>query len=391
MVNVIGIILLVIAAIGTLSSTIVLVMSLVAAAKWKRDLAQGKWPPLVVPPGVSVLKPVHGLEPRLRENLESYFKQDYPRYELLFCARTRDDAALQIVDELVAQYPQVDVHILTCGEPPAANAKVHSLATMFEVAKYPIMIFSDSDVYAAPHYIHDVSLPLNDRRVGVANCLYRGVPLGGVWSLLDALGMTVEMPAGALMARMLEGVKFALGPTLATRRDVIEKIGGLRQFADYCAEDFEIGRLADAAGYRVLLSSHVIDHMAVAGDFKKCFAHQVRWMLSTRFSRPKGHFGTVFTFAAPFGVVGLLAGFLLGKPDLGLMLLLWSWANRTLQSVGIGYATLDDLLSLQFAWLYWVRDLQGFVVWCASYLGDEVIWRGQRYRLVAGGKMQRVV
>jgi ceramide glucosyltransferase len=338
-----------------------------------------------------VLKPVHGLEPRLRENLESYFKQDYPKYELLFCARTRDDAALKIVDELVARYPNVDVHIVTCGEPPAANAKLHSLATMFEVAKYPIMIFSDSDVYAAPNYIHDVSLPLNDRSVGVTTCLYRGVPQGGVWSLFDALGMTVEMPAGALIARMLEGVKFALGPTLATRRDVIEKVGGLRQFESYCAEDFEIGKLADAAGYRVLISSYVIDHMAVAGDFKRTFAHQVRWMLSTRFSRPAGHFGTIFTFAAPSGIVGLLAGLVLGKPDLGLMLLLWSWANRTLQCVGIGYAALDDLLSLKYAWLYWVRDLQGFGVWCASYLGDEVIWRGQRYRLVAGGKMRRVV
>jgi ceramide glucosyltransferase len=192
------------------------------------------------------------------------------------------------------------------------------------------------------------------------------------------------------MARMLEGVKFALGPTLATRRDVIEKIGGLRQFQDYCAEDFELGKLADAAGYRVLLSSYVIDHMAVAGDLKKTFAHQVRWMLSTRFSRPAGHAGTIFTFAAPFGIIGLLAALLLGKPDLGLMLLLWSWANRTLQAVGIGYATLDDLVSLKYAWLYWVRDLQGFIVWCASYLGDEVMWRGQRYRLVAGGKMQKV-
>jgi ceramide glucosyltransferase len=390
MVNVLGIFLLVIAGIGTISSTIVLIMSLVAAAKWKRDIAKENWPPLVVPPGVSVLKPVHGLEPRLRENLESYFRQDYPRYELLFCARTRDDAALHVVDELVAQYPQVDVNIVTCGEPPAANAKLHSLATMFEAAKYPIMILSDSDVYAAPNYIHDVSLPLNDRSVGVTNCLYRGVPQGGVWALLDALGMTIEMPAGVLIARMLEGMKFALGPTLATRRDVIEKIGGLRQFEDYCAEDFEIGRLADAAGYRVLLSNHVIEHMSSDTTLKKSFAHQVRWMLSTRFSRPAGHAGTIFTFAAPFGIIGLLAGLLLGKPDLGLMLLLWSWANRTLQAVGIGYATLDDLLSLKYAWLYWFRDLQGFVVWCASYLGDEVIWRGQRYRLVSGGKMQRV-
>jgi len=285
MVNVLGIFLLVVAAIGTISSTIVLVMSLVAAAKWKRDIAREEWKPLVVPPGVSVLKPVHGLEPRLRENLESYFRQDYPRYELLFCARERDDAALKVVDELAAQYPQVDVNIVTCGEPPAANAKLHSLATMFEVAKYPIMIFSDSDVYAAPNYIHDVSLPLNDRSVGVTNCLYRGVPQGGVWALLDALGMPIEMPAGVLIARMLEGMRFALGPTMATRKDVLQKIGGFRQFGDFCADDFLLGNLAEKSGYRVVLSSYVIDHGVHDVGFAKNFGHQVRWMRSTRIHR----------------------------------------------------------------------------------------------------------
>lgn len=385
-----GILFLVVAAIGTLSSAVVLVMSIMAARRFQRDLAAEEWPRLVVAPGVSVLKPVHGLEPSLRENLESYFRQDYPKYELIFCARTRDDAALRVVDELIAQYPQVDVCIVTCGEPPAANAKVHSLATMLERAKYQLLIFSDSDVWAAPEYVRTVSAPLNNRSVGVANCLYRGVPMGGVWSLLDALGMTVEMPAGALIARMLEGMKFALGPTLATRKEVIEKLGGLRQFEDYCAEDFELGRLADAAGYRVLMSSHVVEHMAVSGGFSKTLAHQVRWMLSTRFSRPAGHAGTIFTFAAPFGLLGLLAGILLAHPWLGAALLAWSWANRAVQAVVIGWDTLRDRVSLHYAWLYWLRDLQGFIVWCASYLGNEVTWRGERYRLTTGGKMVKV-
>lgn len=388
MLTAVGIPLLVIAAIGALSSTIVLVLSLVAAAKYKRDLETSeRFPPLVVAPGVSVLKPVHGLEPRLRENLESYFQQDYPKYELLFCARYASDPALAVASELAAQYPHVPVRIVTCGEPPGANAKLHSLATMFDAAAHPIMIFSDSDVYAAPSYIRDVTAPLSDRKVGVTNCLYRGVPLGGVWSLLAALGMTIEMPAGVLIARMLEGMKFALGPTLATRRDVIETIGGLRQFQDYCAEDFEIGRCAHAAGYRVLLSGHIIDHMSADTAFKKSFAHQVRWMLSTRFSRPAGHAGTIFTFAAPFGILGLIACAMLGRADIGVLLLLWSWINRVLQAVGIGYATLDDKLSLKYAWLYWLHDLQGFIVWCASYLGSEVIWRGERYKLTHGGKM----
>jgi ceramide glucosyltransferase len=258
---------------------------------------------------------------------------------------------------------------------------------MIEAAQYEILLFSDSDVPARPEYVREVTAPLIDPSVGVTNCLYRGLPQPGFWALIDALGMTIEMPAGVLIARMLEGMKFALGPTLATRKDVIEKIGGMRQFQNYCAEDFEIGRLADAAGFRVLLSSHVIDHVSTEGDFRKSFRHQVRWMLSSRYSRPAGHLGTIFTFAAPFGLLGFIAGFMIDRPWLGVFLLLWSWLTRTIQAVAIGWGTLRDPLSLKYAWLYWLRDLQGFVVWCASYLGNEVVWRGSRYRLTTGGKM----
>jgi ceramide glucosyltransferase len=382
-----GLILVVIAAIGTISSTIVLVLSLLGARKYLRDIARETWPAMIVPPGVSVLKPVHGLERFLREHLESYFHQDHPKYELIFCARTRNDAALKIVDELIAQYPDVNARVITSGDPPGANAKVHSLATMIEAAQYEILLFSDSDVPARPEYVREVTAPLIDPSVGVTNCLYRGLPQPGFWALIDALGMTIEMPAGVLIARMLEGTKFALGPTLATRKDVIEKIGGMRQFQNYCAEDFEIGRLADAAGFRVLLSSHVIDHVSTEGDFRKSFRHQVRWMLSSRYSRPAGHLGTIFTFAAPFGLLGFIAGFMIDRPWLGVFLLLWSWLTRTIQAVAIGWGTLRDPLSLKYAWLYWLRDLQGFAVWCASYLGNEVVWRGSRYRLTTGGKM----
>jgi ceramide glucosyltransferase len=382
-----GKVMLAIAVIGTISSTIVLVLSLLGARKYLRDIAAEKWPPLIVPPGVSVLKPVHGLEWRLREHLETYFNQDYPKYELIFCARSRDDAALKIVDELIAKYPHVDARVITSGDPPAANAKVHSLATMIEAAQYEILLFSDSDVPARPEYVREVTAPLNDRRVGVTNCLYRGLPQPGFWALVDALGMTIEMPAGVLIARMLEGMKFALGPTLAARKDVIDKIGGMRQFQDYCAEDFEIGRLADAAGFRVVLSSHVIDHVSTEGDFKRSFRHQIRWMLSSRYSRPAGHLGTIFTFAAPFGLLGLISGIMIGQPAFGLFLLTCSWLNRAIQAIAIGWGTLSDPLSLKYAWLYWLRDLQGFFVWCASYAGNEVVWRGRRYRLTTGGKM----
>lgn len=377
--------LLAIAIIGTLSSTVFLVLALLGARKYKRDIVREHWPEGFPP--VSVLKPVHGLEPLLREHLESHFQQDYPEFELVFCARRRDDPALQIVDELIAKYPQVNVQVLTCGEPPVPNAKVHSLTTMLPAAKHDILLLSDSDVYAAPGYIAAVTAPLRDRKVGVVTCLYRGIPVGGLWSLLEAMGMSVEMSSGALIARMLEGMKFALGPTLATRKDVIEKLGGFAQWSTYLAEDFLIGNRADAAGYTVVLSDHVIGQVAADTSFLKSFTHQARWMRSTRFSRPKGHFGTGLTFAMPFGVLGLLAGCGIGVPAVGIALFTWSWLNRTTQSLAVGWGVARDRNSLFYCWLYPLRDLLGFFVWLASYSGKHVIWRGERYELQAEGKI----
>jgi ceramide glucosyltransferase len=380
--------LLAIAAIGTISSTVFFVLALLGAARYQRDTARNKLPSAIAP--VSVLKPLHGLEPGLRANLESHFTQDHPDFELVFCARHDDDPALRIVAELCAKYPRVSARIVTCGEPPFPNAKVHSLVTLIEVAKHNILILSDSDVYAAPDYIRNVSRPLLEPAVGVVTCLYRGVPVDNFWSRLEALGMSVEMTSGVLIARLLEGMQFALGPTLATRKDVLEKLGGVAQWSEYLAEDFLIGNRAAAAGYQVVLSEHVIGQMAADRGFLPSFRHQTRWMRSTRFSRPKGHFGTGLTFAVPYGLVGLAAGLVAGAPALGFAFLGLAWMSRMLQSIAIGFGVTADRKALVFCWLYPLRDLLGFFVWIASYTGSEVVWRGERYQLLAEGKMRKI-
>jgi ceramide glucosyltransferase len=211
-----------------------------------------------------------------------------------------------------------------------------------------------------------------------------------VWSLLEALGMSIEMPSGVLIARLLEGMKFALGPTLATRKEVLTRIGGLAQWGDYLAEDFLIGNRAAAAGFEVVLSEHVIGQMAADASFSSSFRHQARWMRSTRFSRPKGHFGTGLTFAMPFGLLGLISGVLAGVPVLGASMLAVAWLNRMLQAVSIGHGVVRDRNALSLCWLYPLRDLLGFFVWIASYSGDVVVWRGQRFQLLAEGKMRRL-
>src|SRR5262249_3589886 len=226
-----------------------------------------------------------------------------------------------------------------------------------------------------------------DPKVGVVTCLYRGVPAGGFWSALEALGMSVEMPSGVLVARMLEGMRFALGPAMATRKDVVDAIGGIAALGEYCADDYVLGNRAYAMGKSVVLSEHIIDHIAMNTSLRASLAHQVRWMRSTRFSRQSGHIGTGLSYAMPFGLIGLAAGVAAHDWGLAMLLLGVSYANRVTQAIAIGWGVVGDQRALYLSWLYPLRDLTGFFVWCASFAGREIVWRNERYQLSAGGKM----
>src|SRR6266705_6968687 len=183
--------------IGTLASTVFLVMALMAARRHATNMhaARQRHTDNARPP-VSVLKPVHGMEPRLRENLESFFQQEYPDFEIIFGARSADNAALTVVDELRALYPNVRCKIVLSGPPTWPNAKVFSLDKMIALSRNDYFVISDSDVEVGPDFLRNVVPPLLNPRNGLLTCVYRGVPARSFWSSLEALGMSVEMTSG---------------------------------------------------------------------------------------------------------------------------------------------------------------------------------------------------
>jgi ceramide glucosyltransferase len=341
-------------------------------------------------PGVSLLKPLCGDEPRLRENLKSFFQLRYPKFEIIFGTRNASDAALRVVLELCREYPWVPVKVVLAGEPDRPNAKVCAMTKMVAEAQYEFLVISDSDVHVEPNYIQSVVHPLLDPAVGLVTCLYRGAPTRGLWSRLEGMGMSVEMTSGVLVADMLEGMKFALGPTMATRKDALAKIGGMGALADYCSDDYVLGQFIAEKGMEVVLSQHVIDHVVLNTSMRSSLLHQARWMKSTRCSRPLGHVGTGMTFAAPFGVMGCVAGVLAGHVGLGLAMLALGFGNRVVQALVVGWGVVRDRESLRYCWLYPARDLLGFALWAWSFVGGRtILWRGEKYRLLSGGQMVR--
>jgi ceramide glucosyltransferase len=376
------------AIIGLISSTVFLFLALEGARRFRREPRQ-TLPARTEWPFVTVLKPLHGMEPMLERNLETFFRQDYPQYEIIFGARHHDDPALKVVDKLRSAYPNVKASIVLSGDPEYPNAKVFAMEKMVAAAAGSYFVITDSDVCVKPDCVKEVIAPLLDPIVGVVTCLYRGMPAGGFWSTLEALGMSVEMTSGVLVANMLEGMRFALGPTMATRKDILESIGGVASLGSYCADDYILGNRAFHSGKTVVLSHHVIEHVAMNTSAASSLAHQVRWMRSTRFSRQAGHVGTGLTYAMPFGLLGLFAGTAAYGLPFGVALFGWAFFNRVVQAISIGWGVLGDRRSFRLSWLYPLRDLMGFFVWCASFAGNEIIWRNERYRLVTDGKMVR--
>ena len=352
-------------------------------------LAQLQPRPGFTPP-VTLLKPVHGAEPGLEAHLATFFEQDYPEYEILFCARSAQDAGLETARRVAARYPRVAAKFLsTGGQPDYINAKVASLERMETEAAHAILVISDSDVRVGPDYLRAVVLPFADERVGAMCCPYRGVAAeGGLWARLEAVGMSVEMTSGVLAARAMEGMKFVLGPTMAFRRDVIKQMGGFNVTADYCADDFVLGNETWKLGKTVVLSHHAVDHIVINSSMIPSLKHQARWMRSTRFSRPAGHFGTALTFGVPFGLLAWGAAAALGHPGWGLAFFGWSVVTRLALAIAVGRLVVRDPSWFALLVLYPVRDLMGFGFWAASYFSSKVLWRGRVYELLPGGKMR---
>lgn len=335
---------------------------------------------------VSILKPLAGADEGLEENLRSFFEQQYAGpFEILFAVREASDPSVAIVERLQSSYPNVPSRLLLVGEPPFANAKVWSLLRMTDEARYPLLAMSDSDIRVTPAFLSTVAAEFEaDPKLSVTTCPYRAVPGDSFWSALEAIMMNTEFLAGILVARMLEGMRFAVGPTIVARKEAIAKIGGWERLKDYLAEDFVLGQLAADAGLGVGLSSYVIEHRIGSQPFGPNARHRLRWCRSTRRSRPAGYVGQLFTNPLPLILLLWIA-----NPAWWLLcavaLVLRAWA-----AAETAWLILRDPLTSGRWWLLAIADLASFVFWIGGFIGNKIAWRGRTYFLHTDGRFERI-
>ncbi|MCC7174572.1 MAG: bacteriohopanetetrol glucosamine biosynthesis glycosyltransferase HpnI [Bryobacterales bacterium] len=333
-------------------------------------------------PPISVLKPLAGAEDGLDQNLRGFFEQDYHDFELLFAVREASDPAAAVVERLRAEYPQVQARLITTGEPPYPNAKVFSLDRMTAAARHDLLVMSDSDIRVTPDLLQRIAAEFEDPRLGLATCPYRAVPGDSFWSLLEALGMNTEFWGGILVARIVEGMKFAVGPTIAARRAAVEAIGGMERLKDYLAEDFVLGKAVAASGWLVSLSANAVEHHIGSQGLRANIRHRLRWARSTRRSRPAGYIGQIFTYPLPLALLLFTTGPAWWPLAASAILL------RALAAWAVAGWVLGDSLTARRWYLVPVQDLASFAFWIAGFFGTTVQWRGRSYTLLPDGRFR---
>jgi ceramide glucosyltransferase len=339
---------------------------------------------LVRAPPISILKPLAGADEGLEAGLRSYFEQDYPAFEILFAVREAGDPAVEIVRRLQARFPLVPSHLLVTGEPPYPNAKVYSLACMLAEARHDLMVMSDSDTRAHRGALEILAAEFQDQRLGLATCPYRAAPGRGFWSTLEAIGLNTEFLGSTLVARLLQGMRFALGPTIAVRKETLLRIGGFDMLKDYLAEDFVMGKLAAEAGYGVILSSCIIEHHIGSQAFGASLRHRLRWNRGTRRSRPWGYLGQVFTNPLPLALLSCA-----WRPAWWPLLAI-TGVFRAVAAWAVAEWVLDDPLTRRRWWLIPLQDIVSFLAWIGGLFGNTILWRGRKYHLRADGRFEPI-
>jgi ceramide glucosyltransferase len=334
-------------------------------------------------PPVSILKPICGCDSRTYENLASFCRQDYPTYQVIFGVQSWHDSSIGVIKQIIADFPDVDIQYVISDRDVGTNRKVGNLIHAFTKADYGIVLLADSDVYVHPNYLQQVVQPLSHPKVGVVTCLYRSLTEGWV-AALEALVTATEFHPGVLVSTQTEGIKFAMGQTIVLRRSVLQAIGGFEAIANYLADDYQLGYLPTQVGYKVALSHHMVDHILPVSTLLKALQRQLRWMMGIRVSRPWGYAGLIFTYGTVASLVFLLAT---EGSSLGWLVLGVTWAARLTMAWFIGVRHLHDPVAKQFLWFVPFRDFVSFALWCYSFIGNRIQWRGLQFRLTNHGEL----
>jgi ceramide glucosyltransferase len=359
-----------------------------AARQWRRSARplNPDWTP-----AVTILKPLCGMDAEMYANFRSCLEQDYPteRMQIIFGALDAADAGLEVARRLQLEFPHLDITIVAGYVPrlKGTNYKVCNLTAMMTQAKYDLLVLCDSDVRVPRDYLRRVVAPFEDERVGLVTCPYHGKEIHSFAAILEALGMGADFIPSTMTARILEGVSFALGQTIALPRRVLEQLGGFESIANELADDYRLGNGAKKLGYEVILSDCMVDDVIGREKFKPMWTRRLRWARTSRALRPVGYAGSIITYGIPLGFLFLMAT---GFSVVGWSVFVAAFVLRLTSVLMVTQWYTQDPNILRYLPFLPLSDFCSFALFVLSYCGNRVKWRGQQFRLLPGCRIAAV-
>jgi ceramide glucosyltransferase len=339
--------------------------------------ARGPAASVALPP-TTILKPLCGPEHGLYEGLRSFCEQPCPELQIVFGVQDPDDPALGVVRRLQREFPHLDLQIAANPVQHGTSGKVSNLLNMMPLAHHDYLVVADSDIRVGPDYLESVITPLLDEEVGIVTCLYRGYPRPGLWSLLGSLFINEWFIPSVRVAALFGSRSFALGATIALRRETLARIGGFARIADQLPDDYRLGELTRRIGLRTVLSRVEVETGVDEASLGDLVRHQLRWLRTIRTVRPLGYALAGVSFGLPTALLGTTLAE--GSAATVTMVAIAAIARLTTNSTPRRrYSPLAQL------WLVTLHDLLAFALWCWSFTTRRVHWRRVRYRVARDG------
>ncbi len=330
---------------------------------------------------VSVLKPLHGAEPGLYENLCSFADQDYPDFQIVLGVRDRADSALPVARSLIRQRPRRDIKLVIDPRAAGSNLKVANLENMLPASRHDIIALADSDMRVGRDYLGIIAAPLADPGIGLVTCLYKGIPSDrGLWSRFAALHINFGFLPSAVLGDALGIGGGCFGATIALRRAVLERIGGFARLRNEHADDHRIGAAVRGLGLATVLSPYIVENRVSEPSFASLWRHELRWARTSRMMAPAGYAGSVITHTVVLAALAAAASGSRAAWGFVLLSLMLRWISAAVIARRLG-------LSRSLLWLLPLRDVLSFAVFVGSFCGRSVLWRDQLFRVEPSGRI----
>jgi ceramide glucosyltransferase len=341
-------------------------------------------------PAVTLLKPLKGCDAETKECLQSWFAQNFSApAQILFGVASANDSVCPVVQELIRENPAIDAQLIVCAESLGANAKISTLIQLEKNARHEILVISDADVRVPPDFLANALEPLQNAEVGLVNCFYRLANPSTLAMHWEAIAVNSDFWSQVLQSKMLKPLDFALGAVMAVPKESLKQIGGFESLVDFLADDYQLGNKIARTGKKIVLAPVVAECRESPMNFRRVWTHQLRWARTIRVCQPAPFFFSILSNATIWPLLWSATLFF-QHHQIWFVPISFFLALRIEAALKMQEWLTRDSRHYAFFWLVPIKDIFNVAIWTLAFIGNEIEWRGEKFRVLHGGKLEKL-